>query len=76
MSTADADNQTQVEIKVLEGERAMAKDNAVLGNFKLDGIRPARRGGAHASPLLTQELAPNWWLNIRTFCHLQSQELK
>src|SRR4030067_2063463 len=42
-STA-ADNQTQVEINVLEGERAMANDNKSLGRFILDGIPPAPRG--------------------------------
>ncbi len=42
-STA-ADNQTQVEINVLQGEREMAKDNKSLGRFVLDGIPPARRG--------------------------------
>jgi molecular chaperone DnaK len=42
-STA-ADNQTQVEINVLQGERAMAADNKTLGRFVLDGIPPARRG--------------------------------
>ncbi|MEG1869315.1 MAG: molecular chaperone DnaK [Oscillospiraceae bacterium] len=42
-STA-ADNQTSVEINVLQGEREMAKDNKQLGMFRLDGIAPARRG--------------------------------
>ncbi len=42
-STA-ADNQTQVEIHVLQGERAQARDNKSLGKFKLDGIAPAPRG--------------------------------
>ncbi len=42
-STA-ADNQTQVEIHVLQGERPMAKDNISLGRFILDGIPPAPRG--------------------------------
>lgn len=42
-STA-ADNQTQVEINVLQGEREMAADNKSLGRFILDGIPPARRG--------------------------------
>ena len=42
-STA-ADNQTAVEINVLQGEREFAKDNKQLGMFKLDGIAPAPRG--------------------------------
>lgn len=42
-STA-ADNQTAVDIHVLQGERSMAKDNRTLGNFRLDGIAPAARG--------------------------------
>ncbi|MCL4250070.1 MAG: molecular chaperone DnaK [Anaerolineae bacterium] len=42
-STA-ADNQTQVEIHVLQGERPMAADNKSLGKFILDGIPPAPRG--------------------------------
>jgi molecular chaperone DnaK len=42
-STA-ADNQTQVEIHVLQGERPLAKDNKSLGRFILDGIPPAPRG--------------------------------
>ncbi len=42
-STA-ADNQTSVEINVLQGERSMASDNKSLGRFHLDGILPAPRG--------------------------------
>ncbi len=42
-STA-ADNQTSVDIHVLQGERAMAADNKTLGRFMLDGIPPAPRG--------------------------------
>jgi len=42
-STAD-DNQTAVDIHVLQGERPMAKDNKTLGNFRLEGIPPAPRG--------------------------------
>ena len=42
-STA-ADNQTAVDIHVVQGERQFAKDNKTLGNFRLDGILPARRG--------------------------------
>jgi len=42
-STAD-DNQTAVDIYVFQGERPMARDNKLLGNFRLDGIPPAQRG--------------------------------
>jgi molecular chaperone DnaK len=42
--TTAADNQTQVEIHVLQGERPLAKDNLSLGRFILDGIPPAPRG--------------------------------
>ena len=42
-STA-ADNQTSVEVNVLQGEREMAQYNKSLGKFHLDGIAPARRG--------------------------------
>ena len=42
-STA-ADDQTSVEVHVLQGEREFAKDNKTLGMFHLDGIMPARRG--------------------------------
>jgi molecular chaperone DnaK len=42
-STA-ADNQTSVEVHVLQGERKMASDNRTLGKFMLDGIPPAPRG--------------------------------
>jgi molecular chaperone DnaK len=42
-STA-VDNQPIVEIHVLQGERAMAKDNRTIGKFNLDGIPPSRRG--------------------------------
>ncbi|MBS1994300.1 MAG: molecular chaperone DnaK [Cyanobacteria bacterium SZAS LIN-3] len=42
-STAE-DNQPNVDIQVFQGERKMARDNKLLGNFLLDGIPPARRG--------------------------------
>ncbi len=42
-STAE-DNQTAVDIYVFQGERPMARDNKLLGNFRLDGIAPAPRG--------------------------------
>ena len=42
-STAE-DNQSAVDIRVVQGERPLAKDNKELGMFRLDGIAPARRG--------------------------------
>ena len=42
--TTAADNQTSVEIHVLQGEREMATDNVSIGRFNLDGIAPAQRG--------------------------------
>ena len=42
--TTAADNQPQVEIAVFQGERPMARDNVLLGQFTLDGIAPAPRG--------------------------------
>src|SRR3979490_1082886 len=45
-STA-ADNQTSVEVHVLQGERPMAAQNRTLGRFHLDGIPPAPRGSPH-----------------------------
>jgi molecular chaperone DnaK len=42
--TTAADNQTSVDINVLQGERDMAKDNKTIGRLKLDRIPPAPRG--------------------------------
>nr|WP_317359061.1 molecular chaperone DnaK [uncultured Tyzzerella sp.] len=42
--TTYADNQTAVDIRIVQGERPMARDNKELGQFKLDGIAPAPRG--------------------------------
>ncbi len=42
-STAE-DNQTAVDVKVLQGERELARENRTLGTFRLEGIRPAPRG--------------------------------
>ena len=42
--TTAADNQPAVDVVVLQGERELARDNRVLGRFKLENIRPAPRG--------------------------------
>ena len=60
-STA-ADNQPQVEIHVLQGEREMANDNKSLGTFTLDGIAPAPRGVPQIE--VTFSLDANGILNV------------
>ncbi|MCC6710853.1 MAG: molecular chaperone DnaK [Candidatus Pacebacteria bacterium] len=60
-STA-ADNQTQVEINVLQGEREMAADNKSLGRFVLDGIPPAQRGMPQIE--VTFDIDSNGILNV------------
>jgi molecular chaperone DnaK len=60
-STA-SDNQPQVEIHVLQGEREMAHDNKSLGRFILDGIAPARRGVPQIE--VTFNLDANGILNV------------
>jgi molecular chaperone DnaK len=61
-STA-ADNQTQVEINVLQGERPMAADNKSLGRFILDGIPPAPRGIPQIE--VTFDIDANGILNVK-----------
>ena len=60
-STA-ADNQTSVEIKVLQGEREMARDNKLLGVFHLMGIPPAPRGMPQVE--VTFDIDANGILNV------------
>ncbi|MCH8474570.1 MAG: molecular chaperone DnaK [Opitutales bacterium] len=57
-----ADNQPSVDIKVLQGERPMANDNKVLGNFQLDGIPPAPRGTPQIE--VTFDIDANGILNV------------
>ena len=57
-----ADNQTAVDIKVLQGERPMAKDNKTLGNFRLDGIPAASRGTPQIE--VTFDIDANGILNV------------
>jgi len=60
-STA-ADNQTSVEIRVVQGERPMAADNKMLGNFQLSGIPPAPRGVPQIE--VTFDIDANGILNV------------
>lgn len=60
-STA-SDNQTQVEINILQGERPMASDNKSLGRFILDGIPPAPRGVPQVE--VTFDIDANGLLNV------------
>jgi len=57
-----SDNQPSVEIKVLQGERPMARDNKVLGTFHLDGIPPAPRGTPQIE--VTFDIDANGILNV------------
>lgn len=61
-STA-ADNQTSVEIHIVQGERAMAADNKSLGRFILDGIPPASRGMPQVE--VTFDIDANGILNVK-----------
>ncbi len=61
-STA-ADNQTSVEIHIVQGERAMASDNKSLGRFILDGIPPASRGMPQVE--VTFDVDANGILNVK-----------
>src|SRR5690606_26321757 len=61
-STAE-DNQTAVDIHVLQGEREFAKDNRTLGRFRLDGIAPAPRGVPQIE--VTFDIDANGILNVR-----------
>jgi molecular chaperone DnaK len=60
-STA-ADNQTSVEVHVLQGERPLAKDNRTLGRFHLDGIAPSPRGMPQIE--VTFDIDANGILNV------------
>ena len=60
-STA-ADNQTAVDVQVYQGERPMAKDNRMLGNFRLDGIPTAPRGVPQVE--VTFDIDANGILNV------------
>ena len=61
-STA-ADNQTSVEINIVQGERSMAKDNKSLGRFMLEGVPPAPRGMPQVE--VTFDVDANGILNVK-----------
>ena len=65
-STA-ADNQTSVEVHVLQGERQFAKDNKTLGMFHLDGIMPARRG--------VQQIEVTFDIDANGIVHVSAKDL-
>jgi len=60
--TTAADNQPSVEVKVFQGERPIAQDNKSIGNFHLDGIRPAPQGSPKIE--VTFDLDANGILNV------------
>ena len=60
--TTAVDNQPSVEIKVYQGERPMAQQNKLIGNFHLDGIMPARRGEPQIE--VTFDIDANGILNV------------
>src|SRR5205085_2004404 len=60
--TTAADNQTTVEVHVLQGERPLAKDNRTLGRFQLTGIPPAPRGTPQID--VTFDIDANGILNV------------
>ena len=72
-STA-ADNQPQVEINVLQGERPMATDNKSLGRFVLDGIPPAPRGTPQIE--VTFDIDSNGILNVSAKDNATGKEQK
>jgi len=60
--TTAEDNQSAVDVVVLQGEREMARDNRKLGNFRLEGIRPAPRGVPQIE--VTFDIDANGILNV------------
>lgn len=72
-STA-ADNQTQVEVHVLQGEREMAAGNRSLGKFALDGIPPAPRGVPQVE--VTFDIDANGILNVSAIDKASNKEQK
>ncbi|RMD76867.1 molecular chaperone DnaK [Candidatus Dojkabacteria bacterium] len=63
MFTTAVDNQPAIDVKVLQGERPLAKDNKLLGTFRLDGIPPAPRGVPRFA--ITFKIDANGILNVK-----------
>lgn len=63
MFTTAVDNQPAIDIKILQGERPLAKDNKVLGTFRLDGIAPSQRGVPRFA--ITFKIDANGILNVK-----------
>ncbi len=72
-STA-ADSQTAVDVHVFQGERPLAKDNRLLGDFRLDGIAPAPRGVPQVE--VTFDIDANGILNVRAKDKANGREQK
>jgi molecular chaperone DnaK len=72
-STAD-DNQTSVDIHILQGERSMARDNKSLGNFRLEGLPPAPRGIPKVE--VTFDIDANGIINVSAKDQATSKEQK
>lgn len=72
MFSTAVDNQTQVEIKVLQGERPMSADNKEIGKFFLDGIAPAPRGIPQIE--VTFEMDANGILNVKAIDKATNKE--
>lgn len=61
--TTAVDNQPAIDVKVLQGERPMARDNKILGTFRLDGLPPATRGTPRFG--ITFKIDANGILNVK-----------
>ena len=74
MFSTAADNQTSVEVHVLQGERPLARDNRTLGRFHLDGIPPAPRGVPQIE--VTFDIDANGIVNVSAKDHGTGKEQK